>query len=54
MTSLGDNAGLFDLLDLTQPQLADLEGLGLSTIVDFENRGPRSPPTSAPGIEVWH
>ncbi len=24
------------LLDLTQPQLADLAGLGLSTIVDFE------------------
>lgn len=24
------------LLDLTQPELADLAGLGLSTIVDFE------------------
>lgn len=24
------------LLDITQPQLADLAGLGLSTIVDFE------------------
>jgi transcriptional regulator with XRE-family HTH domain len=34
------------LLDLTQPQLAELAGLGLSTIVDFE-KGRRQVSSSA-------
>jgi transcriptional regulator with XRE-family HTH domain len=37
------------LLDLTQPELAKLAGLGLSTIVDFE-KGRRQ--VSLPAIEA--
>jgi hypothetical protein len=36
MALLRDNAGLLALLDLMPPQFADLAGLGLSTMVNFE------------------
>ena len=40
------------LLDMTQPSLADLAGLGLSTIVDFEKQRRKLPISTVAAIRA--